>query len=166
MALPLYYSICWRLIHGQTWDTSVYSVTVFMMLLAVNQRQTGSYDPAVLAAATASHPSMGGSTYRAFLTSLSDVPANHFGSSLATSVTATRSQNCEMRLLVSSCLSICLSVCLSVRPSVCMEQLGPHRTDFHEICALLRYYAASCDNCLPTFRDKVSVPSSRVKRVH
>jgi hypothetical protein len=31
-----------------------------------------------------------------------------------------------------------------------------------EICALLGYYAASCGNCLPTFRD-VSVPSSRVK---
>jgi hypothetical protein len=25
------------------------------------------------------------------------------------------------------------------------------------------YYAASCGNCLPTFRDNVSVPSSRVK---
>ena len=32
-----------------------------------------------------------------------------------------------------------------------------------EICALLGYYAASCGNCLPTFRDHVSVPSSRVK---
>jgi hypothetical protein len=32
-----------------------------------------------------------------------------------------------------------------------------------EICALLGYYAASCGNCLPTFRDNVSVPSSRVK---
>jgi hypothetical protein len=26
----------------------------------------------------------------------------------------------------------------------------------HEICALLGYYAASCGNCLPTFRDNVS----------
>jgi hypothetical protein len=34
---------------------------------------------------------------------------------------------------------------------------------FVEICALLGYYAASCGNCLPTFRDNVSVPSSRVK---
>ena len=32
-----------------------------------------------------------------------------------------------------------------------------------KICALLGYYAASCSNCLPTFRDNVSVPSSRVK---
>jgi hypothetical protein len=30
------------------------------------------------------------------------------------------------------------------------------------MCALLGYYAASCGNCLPTFRDNVSVPSSRV----
>ena len=32
-----------------------------------------------------------------------------------------------------------------------------------EICALLGYYVASCGNSLPTFRDNVSVPSSRVK---
>jgi hypothetical protein len=32
-----------------------------------------------------------------------------------------------------------------------------------EICGLLGYYTASCGNCLPTFRDNVSVPSSRVK---
>ena len=37
------------------------------------------------------------------------------------------------------------------------------RRDDDEICALLGYYAASCGNCLLTFRDKVSVPSSRVK---
>jgi hypothetical protein len=37
-----------------------------------------------------------------------------------------------------------------------------HR-DVDKICALLGYYAASCGNCLPTFRDNVSVPSSRVK---
>jgi hypothetical protein len=33
-----------------------------------------------------------------------------------------------------------------------------------EICALLGYYAASNRNPLPTFRDNVSVPSSRVKK--
>jgi hypothetical protein len=33
----------------------------------------------------------------------------------------------------------------------------------HEICDLLGYYTASCGNYLPTFRDNVSVPSSRVK---
>jgi hypothetical protein len=37
------------------------------------------------------------------------------------------------------------------------------RRDVDEICGLLGYYAAWCDNCLPTFRDNVSVPSSRVK---
>jgi hypothetical protein len=32
-----------------------------------------------------------------------------------------------------------------------------------DTCALLGYYAASCRNCLPTFWDNVTVPSSRVK---
>jgi hypothetical protein len=32
-----------------------------------------------------------------------------------------------------------------------------------EICGLLGYYTASCGNCLPTFRNNVSVASSRVK---
>jgi hypothetical protein len=36
-----------------------------------------------------------------------------------------RSQNCEKRLLASSCLS--------VHQSVRIEQLGPHWMDFHEI---------------------------------
>jgi hypothetical protein len=35
--------------------------------------------------------------------------------------------------------------------------------DWIEICGLLWYYAASCGNCLPTFRDNLSVTSSRVK---
>jgi hypothetical protein len=34
------------------------------------------------------------------------------------------------------------------------------RCDVDEICGLLGYYTASCGNCLPTFRDNVSVPSS------
>jgi hypothetical protein len=37
------------------------------------------------------------------------------------------------------------------------------RRDVDEICALLGYYAASCGNCLPTFRENVSVPSLRLK---
>jgi hypothetical protein len=37
------------------------------------------------------------------------------------------------------------------------------RCDVDEICYLLGYDAASCGNCLPTFRDDVSVPSSTVK---
>ena len=36
-----------------------------------------------------------------------------------------RSHNCENRLLASSCMSVC--------SSVRMEQLGSHRTDFHDI---------------------------------
>ena len=32
-----------------------------------------------------------------------------------------------------------------------------------ENCALLNNYAASSDNSLPKFRDKISVPSSRAK---
>jgi hypothetical protein len=38
------------------------------------------------------------------------------------------------------------------------------RRDVDENCALLRYYAASRGNHLPTFRDNVSVPSSTVKK--
>jgi hypothetical protein len=37
------------------------------------------------------------------------------------------------------------------------------RCDVAEICTLLGYYAASNGNPLPTFRDNVSIPSSRVK---
>ena len=37
---------------------------------------------------------------------------------------------------------------------------GPRR-DVDEICDLLGYYAVSCGNSLPTFRDNVSVPSRR-----
>ena len=37
------------------------------------------------------------------------------------------------------------------------------RRDVDEISALLGYYAASCGNCLPTFRNNVSVPFSRFK---
>jgi hypothetical protein len=40
--------------------------------------------------------------------------------------------------------------------------LGFHR-DVDEICALLGYYTVSCGNCLTTFRDNVSVPSSWIK---
>jgi hypothetical protein len=35
--------------------------------------------------------------------------------------------------------------------------------DVDEICGLLGYYTASCGNYLPTLRENVSVPSSRVK---
>jgi len=35
--------------------------------------------------------------------------------------------------------------------------------DDHEICALLGYYAVRDGNSIPTFRDNISIPSSRVK---
>jgi hypothetical protein len=38
------------------------------------------------------------------------------------------------------------------------------RRDVDEICALLGYYAASSGNPLPTFRENVSVPTSKVKK--
>jgi hypothetical protein len=43
-----------------------------------------------------------------------------------------------------------------------LSLISGFRRDVDEICGLLGYYAASCGNCLPTFRDNVSVPSSRV----
>jgi hypothetical protein len=38
--------------------------------------------------------------------------------------------------------------------------ISSFRRHVDEICALLGCYAASCGNCLPTFRYNVSVPSS------
>jgi hypothetical protein len=38
------------------------------------------------------------------------------------------------------------------------------RSDVDEICVLLGSYAASSGNPLPTFRDNLLVPSSRVKK--
>jgi hypothetical protein len=46
---------------------------------------------------------------------------------------------------------------------VCVKLLSTLLQNIHEICALLGYYAASCGNYLPTFRDNVLVPSSWVK---
>jgi hypothetical protein len=42
--------------------------------------------------------------------------------------------------------------------------ISDSRRDADAICALLGYYAASNGNSLPTFRDNVSVPFSRVKK--
>jgi hypothetical protein len=44
-----------------------------------------------------------------------------------------------------------------------VTQMRDFRRVVDEICALLGYYTASCGNCLPTFRDNVSFPSSRIK---
>jgi hypothetical protein len=38
------------------------------------------------------------------------------------------------------------------------------RREVDEICALLRYYAAYSGNSLLTFRDQLSIPSSRVEK--
>ena len=38
------------------------------------------------------------------------------------------------------------------------------RSDVHDICVLVGYYAASSGNPLPTFRGNVSVPSPRAKK--
>jgi hypothetical protein len=38
------------------------------------------------------------------------------------------------------------------------------RGEVDENCDLLGYYAASSGNSLPTFRDSLSIPSSRVKK--
>jgi hypothetical protein len=46
-----------------------------------------------------------------------------------------RSQNFEKRLLASSCLSD--------RPFARMEQLGPHRNDYHEIL-MFEYFSKIC----------------------
>jgi hypothetical protein len=45
-----------------------------------------------------------------------------------------------------------------------LSVISGFRRDADEICADLWYNAASSGNPLPTFRDNVSVPSSRVKK--
>jgi hypothetical protein len=44
------------------------------------------------------------------------------------------------------------------------ESFSGFRRDADEICAIPGYYAASNGNPLPTFRDRVSFPCSRVKQ--
>jgi hypothetical protein len=46
----------------------------------------------------------------------------------------------------------------------CLFVISYFRHDVDEICALLGYYASSNGNPLQTFRDNISVPSSRVKK--
>jgi hypothetical protein len=48
--------------------------------------------------------------------------------------------------------------------SFCVIVISGFRRDVDEICALLGYYAASNGNPLPTFRENVSVPSSKAKK--
>jgi hypothetical protein len=50
-----------------------------------------------------------------------------------------------------------------IREHVLLILISGFHCDVAETCALLGYYVASCGNCLPAFRDNISVPSSRVK---
>jgi hypothetical protein len=45
-----------------------------------------------------------------------------------------------------------------------LSVISGFRRDAEELCALLGYYAASSGNPLRTFRDNVSLPSSRIKK--
>jgi hypothetical protein len=53
---------------------------------------------------------------------------------------------------------------LTTHTSQNTARISGFRRDVEEIWALLGYYAAPNDNPLPTFRDNVSVPPSRVKK--
>jgi len=44
-----------------------------------------------------------------------------------------------------------------------MDVFYGFRREVEEICSLLGDYAASSSNCLLTFRDNLSVPSSKVQ---
>jgi len=44
------------------------------------------------------------------------------------------------------------------------DAISGFRRDADEVCALLRYYAQHSGKSVPTFRDKLSGPSSRVKK--
>jgi hypothetical protein len=53
---------------------------------------------------------------------------------------------------------------LSVRGQDIFFFISGFHHEVDEICAALGYYAACSGNSLPTFRDNLSVPSSRVKK--
>jgi hypothetical protein len=46
----------------------------------------------------------------------------------------------------------------------CLTLISGFCRDVDEICGLLGYYAASCGDCLPTFRDNLWVPFSSGKK--
>ena len=48
--------------------------------------------------------------------------------------------------------------------AICRFVILGFRREIDENCALLGHYTASSGNLLPTFRDKLSIPSSRVKK--
>jgi len=53
------------------------------------------------------------------------------------------------------------SISINDRENLCMISGFRHEAD--ENCVLLGYYTASSSNCLTTYQDNLSVPSSRVK---
>ena len=53
---------------------------------------------------------------------------------------------------------------MSFNTNLLLSVISCFRHDIEEISSLLGYYGASSGNTLPTFRDKVSVISSRVKK--
>jgi hypothetical protein len=53
-------------------------------------------------------------------------------------------------------------VSIQKRENKCEYNISKHPLTY-DIFTLLGYYAASCGNCLPTFRVNVSAPFSRVK---
>jgi hypothetical protein len=73
----------------------------------------------------------------------------------------------SLRWYSSSSRNVCsllnVVLCLRGLPSF-LRRLATETTIRIEICALLRFYAAWNSNFLPTFRDKLSVPSSKVKQ--
>jgi hypothetical protein len=73
---------------------------------------------------------------------------------------------CEYRQVVNGYFASCKKITVSLTFLFILNFLSlisGFRRDVDDICGLLGYYAASCGNCLPTFRDNVWVPSSRVK---
>jgi hypothetical protein len=61
------------------------------------------------------------------------------------------------------CSQLHLFVSLIITPKNDVYMISWFRCHVDDICALLGYYAALIGSSLPTFRDNLSVPSSRVK---
>jgi hypothetical protein len=77
-----------------------------------------------------------------------------------------RSQDTGQQDVVTITETVKLHVKQSSEATFCLETttyIALAKCPFKQICGLLGYYAASCGNCLPMFRDNISVPSSRVK---
>ena len=57
-----------------------------------------------------------------------------------------------------------VDVNMQMRNEKCIRSLKSENMQRPEISALMRYCAALSGSSVPTFRDKLSVPSSRVKK--